>query len=111
MASLPNAERAILDVRKLEDYCLSPVHPRGRHKARVFRDALGIGMDSAEWLRSELLAGIRGAEAAELARDIFGGRWRVDVPLARQSRRIVVRTVWMVRTGETVPRFLTCWIL
>jgi hypothetical protein len=111
MASLPNAERATLDVRKLEDYCLSPVHPRGRHKARVFRDALGIGPDSAEWLRGELLAGILTAEAIELARDNFGARWRVDMRLARQSRRTVVRTIWMVRTGETVPRFLTCWIL
>jgi hypothetical protein len=24
-----------IDIRKLEDYCLDPSHPRGRHKARV----------------------------------------------------------------------------
>jgi hypothetical protein len=111
MASLPNAERATLDVRKLEDYCLSQTHPRGRHKARVFREALGIGPDSAQWLRGELLAAVRTTAAIELDRDNFGARWRVDIPLARQSRRTVIRTVWMVRTGETVPRFLTCWIL
>jgi Domain of unknown function (DUF4926) len=34
---LPNGDRAILDIRKLEDYCLSPSHPRGRHNTRVFR--------------------------------------------------------------------------
>ena len=58
MASLPNADRAVLDLRKIEDYCLSPAHPRGRHKARVFRDALGIGRSEAEWLRQALLAGL-----------------------------------------------------
>jgi hypothetical protein len=29
--------RAIADVRKLAGYSLNPSHPRGRHKARVFR--------------------------------------------------------------------------
>jgi hypothetical protein len=111
MASLPNAELAILDIRKLEDYCLSPEHPRGRHKARVFRDALGIGPDGAQWLRDELLTAVLTGEAIEVNRDDFGARWRVDVPVARQSRQVVIRTIWMVRTGEAVPRFLTCWIL
>jgi hypothetical protein len=37
MAGLRNGERAILDIRKLEKYCLDAAHPRGRHKARVFR--------------------------------------------------------------------------
>jgi hypothetical protein len=39
MARLPNSERAILDIRKIEDYCLNPEHPRGRHKARLFVSA------------------------------------------------------------------------
>jgi hypothetical protein len=47
MAKLPNAEWALLDIRKLADYCLSPVHPRGRHKARVFRDALDLSQDGS----------------------------------------------------------------
>lgn len=33
---LPNADRAVVGLAKLRDYCLSPTHPRGRHKARVF---------------------------------------------------------------------------
>jgi hypothetical protein len=38
---LPNGERAVVDIRKLRDYCLSAKHRRGRHKARVFEAALG----------------------------------------------------------------------
>ena len=38
--TLPHAEAAVVEVvdpRKLRDYCLNPNHPRGKHKARVFR--------------------------------------------------------------------------
>jgi len=34
-----------VETRKLRDYCLSPEHPRGRHKARVFASALGLTVD------------------------------------------------------------------
>jgi len=39
---LPNGENAIVDIRKLRDYCLNPDNPRGGNKARVFVAALGI---------------------------------------------------------------------
>lgn len=38
---LPNADRAIVDVAKLRDYCLNPNHEEGKHKARVFAASLG----------------------------------------------------------------------
>jgi hypothetical protein len=110
MALLPNAESAHIDLRKLEDYCLSPGHPRGRHKARVFRDSLGIGQSQAGWLRQQILAALAEADAVELEPDDYGRRWRVDVMVARQNRRAVVRTVWLMRTGESTPRFVTCWV-
>jgi hypothetical protein len=47
---LPHSDRAILDIRKIEDYCLSPVHPRGRHKARVFREVRDLQQSDAAWL-------------------------------------------------------------
>lgn len=111
MARLPNHERAIFDLRKLADYCLDPAHPRGRHKARVFREALGIGRSDAAWLRRELLAALTDGDATELSADAFGQRWRLDVLLARQERRAVIRTLWLIRTGEDNPRFVTCWVL
>ena len=52
---LPRGEEAILDIRKIEDYCLNASHPRGRHKARVFREALDLQRGDAAWLRGVLL--------------------------------------------------------
>jgi hypothetical protein len=111
MSPLPFGEQAILDVRKLEDYCLDSTHPRGRHKARVFREALGIGPSDGSWLRALLLQAVVGQDATELAADRFGQRWRVDVPITRHERTVVVRTVWIVRTGERAPRFVSSWVL
>jgi hypothetical protein len=66
---LPNADHAVLDIRKLEDYCLSPRHPRGRHKARVFREALNIQRDDAAWLKDRLLEAARHITASQLGSD------------------------------------------
>jgi hypothetical protein len=108
---LPHAEVATCAVRKLTHYCLDPTHPRGRHKARVFREALGITLADAEWLRETLLNEAAAAEATEVATDAFGRRWRVDVLIVRRGRVAMVRTLWIVRSGETIPRFVTCWVL
>jgi hypothetical protein len=53
--TLPNAERAIIDIRKLRDYCLNPLHDEGQHKARLFVTILGMTADDAEALRDLLL--------------------------------------------------------
>ena len=33
---IPNAERAIVEIGKLRDYCLNSEHNDGKHKARLF---------------------------------------------------------------------------
>jgi hypothetical protein len=65
---LPDGAEAILDVCKIEDYCLNPSHPRGRHKATVFREALGLERGDAGWLRDVLLDAARANEAHKVRR-------------------------------------------
>ena len=108
---LPGGDKAVLDIRKIEDYCLSPIHPRGRHKARVFHEALDVGRDDAEWLRDVLLEAARDGDATELPTDAWGSHWRVDATIGRHGKSAVVRTIWIIRTGEAMPRFVTCWVL
>ncbi|MFB9266899.1 DUF6883 domain-containing protein [Bradyrhizobium erythrophlei] len=108
---LPNGDQAILDLRKIEDYCLNPSHPRGRHKARVFREALGLQWSDASWLRNALLEAARSGEAVQDGEDAWGRYWRLDATVRRQEKSVVVRTIWIVRTGESVPRFVSCWVL
>jgi hypothetical protein len=108
---LPLSDAATVDIRKIEDYCLNPSHPRGRHKARVFREALDLQRGDAAWLRDVLLEAARTGEAFEVGEDAWGNYWRLDATIRRQGKSAVVRTIWIVRTGESVPRLVTCWVL
>jgi hypothetical protein len=108
---LPHGIEAILDIRKIEDYCLNSSHPRGRHKARVFREALDLERSDAAWLRDVLLETAHSSEASPIAVDAWGTHWRLDATIRRQGKSAVVRSIWIVRTGERVPRFVTCWVL
>ena len=110
-SGLPHGREAILDIRKIEDYCLNPSHPRGRHKARVFRDALDFRQADAPWLRNAILNAALVEEAVEIDTDEWGLHWRLDATLRRHGKTAVVRTIWLVRARERVPRFVTCWVL
>ena len=108
---LPNGGRAILDIRKLADYCLNPAHLRGPHKVRVFRQALGFERGDAAELQDRLLDAARDNVALEVSGDVRGSRWQVDVAISRQGKRAVVRSIWLIRAGEFEPRVVTCWVL
>lgn len=108
---LPNAEHAILDIRKLEAYCLNEDHPIGKHKAKVFRSALTLTAADAAWLREQILKGLPQADASLLHIDLYGIRYRVDLPIRRQNRKAMVRTIWIADERDHVSRFVTCWVL
>jgi uncharacterized protein DUF6883 len=90
---LPSGNQAVVDAGKLRDYCLSPSHPRGRHKARVFATALGITQADAGFLYAELLAAAREGDATAGDGDEYGQRYVVDFELARGERRAMAPSV------------------
>jgi hypothetical protein len=107
---LPGAALAVVDLAKLRDYCLSPAHARGRHKARVFRSALGLVQADAPWLREAILTAVGTTPAALDSRDRYGKRWRVDLALTRGQRTAIVRTLWLVAPTGGPPRLVTCFV-
>lgn len=50
---LLNYRKAIIDLRKLREYCLNPEHPVGKHKAHMFKKLLGIGQKDALYLKEK----------------------------------------------------------
>jgi hypothetical protein len=109
--TLPNAEDAVVDIGKLRDYCLSPEHPRGRHKARVFEAVLGLTAGHAEELREALLAAARTHEAAPTERDYYGQRYVLDFIMTTATGQAEVRSTWIVRRREDFPRLTSCYVL
>jgi hypothetical protein len=108
---LPNGDQAVVDPRKLTDYCLSSTHPVGRHKAAVFRAALGWTVADAVLLRAMLLDAARTVEAKMGKADEFGQRYETDFEAITPAGRAVVRAAWIVRTGEDFPRLSTCYLM
>ena len=108
---IPNAERAVVDVRKLHDYCLNPKHDDGKHKALLFFSILKMSADNAEELRGILLRAIRTHEAKKGRRDRFGQRYTLDFPIEWGGRSAMLRSGWIIEEGSAVPRLTTCFPL
>lgn len=109
--TLPNAESAVVDIRKLRVYCLDPIHGEGKHKARLFAAALGMTRDDAEDLRAVLLQAVRTHEAKLGRRDGYGQRYVVDFILEWRGKRAMTRSGWIIEHGSDTPRLTSCYPL
>ena len=76
---LPNATNAFIDDRKLIDYSLSESHSLGKHKARVFKSALGFSLNNFQELKDNILAGILTSEAVETEINQYGTLYVVNI--------------------------------
>jgi hypothetical protein len=104
---LPNAERAIVDDRKVKDYLLSLEHPIGRFKARVFATA-GYHVDNWRQLQRDLLAAALEVEVEVRGSSEFGSRFMGRTTLIGPSGLLPIVTVWVI-TSEGRPRFVTAY--
>lgn len=109
MAKLPNAERAIIDAKKLYGYVLSPVHPMGRFKAAFFQN-LGYSAESydvfEQWLREVILS----EEVVSCEDSPHGKKYVVEGSLVgAKGKQVQIVTVWIILMGEDMPRFITAY--
>jgi len=109
--TIPNPENAVIEIKKLRDYCLNMNHPRGKHKAKVFHSALGIKRDDAEFLQQKLSEAVTSDEAEKEFSDRFGDRYVIDFQLDTERGEATIRSSWIVRNDETFPRFVSCYVL
>lgn len=104
---LPNAEKAVIDPRKLRDYALNPDHSSGGYKAAFFAQ---MGYSRDDW--QQLEQDIRMQHLTHAARpgkpSPHGTKYTITAPLqgphgaARQ-----VTTVWIIRYESDVPELVT----
>ncbi len=108
---LPDSKRAIVDIRKLRDYCLNPDNPRGSNKARVFAAALGITAADAKDLRAMLLEVARTGKAKAGETDLYGQRYMIDFEMETDVGKALVRSGWIILHYESAPRLTTYYVL
>ncbi len=110
MPILPNANQACIPREKLTDYVLNPMHPVGKHKAKVFFSVLNLTADDAEALEKVILRAVLHAEAKPTRFDEYGQRFEVEVTFERNERNVVILTAWIIETGTDIPRLTSCYI-
>ncbi len=106
---LPNWENAVVDREKITDYLLNPAHPDNGGKASFF---LSHGFRPDDW-QTLAIAFRRLAEAVEVYKtvaSVHGQKYIVDGPVeAPGGKTPKLRTVWIVDSGQTIPRLVTAY--
>lgn len=108
---LPNANLAVVDRKKVVEYLLNREHPDNGGKAGFF---IGMGFNPSDWetfaAALQLLA--LSVSVTSTMESSHGRKYIVDGPIdGPGSSKRLVRSVWIVDTGETVPRLVTAYPL
>ena len=104
---LPNADRAIVDKRKVRDYLLSRSHPIGRFKA-AFLASAGFVPENWRDLATQLreLAALGDALAGDQSE--HGEKYVISGILkGPQGLSLEVTTIWLVPAKGGAPRLVT----
>lgn len=108
---LPNYQQAIVPKAKIVDYLLSPTHADGWSKERFF---IRFGFTQESWylLAAALYAFAQENNVTGIETSPFGQRYIVEGTLqGLDGRKPWIRTIWFIRTGEAIPRFVTAYPL
>lgn len=108
---IPNGDKAIVDIRKLQTYCLNLEHVTGKHKARVFEAALGLTADDAETLKEILLQVIQEVDGQMGIKDDYGQRYWLDFALEWHGKTAMIRSAWIIEPNKTYPKLTSCYVL
>jgi hypothetical protein len=107
IAKLPNADRAIIDERKITGCLLDLTHPFGRAKATLFMRFRFVP-ENWQRLRDALAMHAGNNEFATSMTRRHGVMYEVVGPLyTPDGRNPRVRVAWMIRHGEDLPRLVT----
>ncbi len=124
MPGSPTAEwfvGGIIERRKLEEYLLSPVHPVGRHKLRLWQTVFGIGEGDAELLERLIREQLPQAKPEERVSKVIEEpervirQWQLLIPNFRgpNGHEGPVKTGWAFDpaspTNEDRPHFTNAY--
>lgn len=105
---LPNGHQADLG-NKIEGYCLNLNHQKGKHKAILFQNKLGITLENAEILKKA----IKKATITEpvIIRKVneYGTHYNLKFLLKTDAGESLILTAWTIRIGEDIPRLTNCY--
>lgn len=105
---LPNGAKAQLG-DKLERYCPNMEHPKGKDKAIMFRDRLGITLENRKILVNALLQSAIANEAKTYKTDAYGTHYDIRFSLSTEVGTSLILGCWIVRIDEDFPKLTNAY--
>lgn len=99
-----------IEISKLKDYCLNENHTVGKHKAKVFREVLGLSAEHSEWLKDKIVESVSTNKFIPKEPNIYGDRYEMNFNLKTSKGSATVVTGWICLKGADVFRLTTCYI-
>ncbi|MDR2981936.1 MAG: hypothetical protein LBV12_06775 [Puniceicoccales bacterium] len=106
---LQNADKALVELAKLTDYLLSSTHPDGKAKAKFFMQ-FGFLATMPQLLETSLRKHGLTQPVVEVKTTEHGVKYILECSLSSpDGRNPCIRSVWIIDSGETVPRLVTAY--
>jgi len=100
-------DKANIDSRKLHDYLLNPAHPEGATKAQYLSE-MGYNQENYHILEVDLRNQHLTRDVQPGNESIYGVKYEIVAPLfGPNGKKRLIRSVWMIRKGETYARLIT----
>jgi hypothetical protein len=108
---LPNHDQAIVPREKVVNYLLSTSHRDGHSKATFF-SIYGFSVAAWQTLADALRLHAADYEVAKIESSPYGTRYVIEGELNAPDGRVpMVRVVWFIDTGGSIPRLATAYPL
>lgn len=108
---LPNADKAIVDPRKIINYALDFDNDQGKDKSKHFEKVLGFTKNNANLLIKQIQENVSNYKAEIRKLDQYGQRYAVLMPIIGvNGNTAIVHTGWIIDSGKTIPRLVTVYI-
>jgi hypothetical protein len=99
------------DIRKFVEYTLNDKHLKGKDKARLFRNRLGITQIHSAYLAEQLTMGLRHADVQTASVTKYGAQYGAAIPVRGVNGRVMlVHTAWIIRP-DGPPSLVTAYPL
>ena len=107
--NLPNADGVKIEMEKITDYLLNPLHPDAAGKAAFF-SAMGFRVGEWEGLANTLRQVAVDGPVVTKVDSLHGTKYVVDGRITTPiGKTVFVRTVWIVDHGASTPRLVTAY--
>ena len=106
---IPNNNQSFVADNKITDYLLSEFHEIGKHKADFFR-RFGFDVADINTFKDSLIQHSIDRDIEKTKNTDFGVKYELKCEInTPDERNPCIVTVWIVESGETLPKFITAY--